>query len=89
MDHTELLAGLAQDAEYLQPRVFAIYGVYRQATGDPLPEQPFLGWGLDFGPEMGAGFWQSNGSVHQGKSAEELLAYHQRLGEARLCWLGD
>lgn len=87
MIDTDELTGLAADASYLRPRMFAIYGFHRSAKGDPLPEQPFLGWGLDFGPELGAGFWQTSGSLHQSESVEKLLAYYQRLGDAHLKWL--
>jgi hypothetical protein len=86
MDHDELLAELGVDAEYFQPRLFAVYGV-RQGRADVVPEQPFLGWGIDFRDETGARFWEPDGAEHHSGSAEQVLGLHQALGEAHLKWL--
>ncbi|HWE89246.1 MAG TPA: hypothetical protein VG317_07260 [Pseudonocardiaceae bacterium] len=89
-DSTELLvqlAELAEDAEYFRPRLFAIYGVRRQQKIDDQPARPFLGWGIDFRDELGARFWGPGGSAHHSESAEQVLMFYRRLGEAHLRWL--
>ena len=81
------LAELAEDASYFQPRLFAIYGVRRPHCGDNGSGRPFLGWGIDFCDELGARFWGPGGSDHHSESAEQILAFYRRLGEAHLRWL--
>jgi hypothetical protein len=77
---TDLLTRLAADAEYFQPRMFAIYGVAR--------EKPFLGWGMDLDGDRGAVFWNPRTNItHLSTSAEHVLNSHQRTGEAHLKWL--
>jgi hypothetical protein len=78
---------LQADAEYLQPRLFAIYGIQNSTRASGL-DIPFLGWGLDCRGEGGAVFMDPrDGGTHQSDSAERLLTVYQRLGEARLEWL--
>lgn len=85
-DRTELIAALRVDAEYYRPRMFAIYGVSNGIYS--LPERPFLGWGLDFGDDDGAIFWDQEGrSTYQSCSAQRVLELRRRIGEAHLRWL--
>jgi hypothetical protein len=76
------LAALAEDAEYFQPRLFAVYGVQRRSGA------PFLGWGLALTGDGGAVFVQpGGGGTHSSDSAERLLTTYRRIGEAHLLWL--
>jgi hypothetical protein len=85
----ELLELLEADAEYFQPRLFAIYGIREEIDGFR-PGREFLGWGIEFHHDEGAIFCDPNdGSIHCSDSAERLLATCQRSGEAHLVWLED
>ena len=87
LDRAALLARLAADAEYLRPQLFAVYGVF-QPVSDILPERPFIGWGIDFGDEWGAMFWNPvDHTTLLSGSAEQVLRSHVRTGEAHLVWL--
>jgi hypothetical protein len=87
LDHATLLARIAADAEYLRPQLFAVYGVFRPVS-TILPERPFLGWGIDFGEEWGAIFWNPlDRTTHISDSAEQVLKAHQRTADAHLTWL--
>jgi hypothetical protein len=87
LDRAALLARLAADAEYLRPQLFAVYGISR-AVANLLPERPFLGWGIDFGEEWGAIFWNPIEHIAQiSDSAEQVLKAHQRTADAQLLWL--
>jgi hypothetical protein len=87
LDRATLLARLAADAEYLQPQLFAVYGV-SHAVSTVLPERPFIGWGIDFGEEWGAIFWNPIDHTTQiSDSAEQVLKAHQRTADAHLWWL--
>src|SRR5579883_1656680 len=88
-DHEQWLARLEADAEYFQPRLFAVYGIYK-AISSTFPEQPFLGWGVDFGDNNGALFWRPDeSSTHHSDSAARVLQFYQRIGDARLKWLDE
>jgi hypothetical protein len=81
------MAALDADAEYFQPRLFAVYGLYGE-TRSGLPPREFLGWGIDHGDDEGALFWdEADRSMHRASSAQGVLEFHQRLGEAHLKWL--
>jgi hypothetical protein len=83
----DVMSALAADAEYLQPRLFAIYGV-RRGINSVVPGQPFLGWGIDMGDGEGALFWdQAARTTHHSDSAERVLGIYRRVGEAELKWL--
>jgi hypothetical protein len=85
----ELLASLQADAEYFQPRLFAIYGIRKEISG-LLPERGFLGWGIEAHHEGGAIFCDPrDGGIHCSDTAERLLLTYQRVGEAHLLWLED
>jgi hypothetical protein len=87
LDRAALLARLAADAEYLQPRLFAVYGVFHPVS-TVLPERPFIGWGIDFGEEWGAIFWNPiDHTTQHSDSAEQVLKAHQRTANAHLLWL--
>ncbi|HEX5401847.1 MAG TPA: hypothetical protein VFX16_06055 [Pseudonocardiaceae bacterium] len=87
LDRTALLARLAADAEYLKPQLFAVYGI-ANAVSTLVPERPFLGWGIDFGEEWGAIFWNPIERVtHVSDSAEQVLNTHVRTADAHLVWL--
>lgn len=76
----ELLAELEADAEYLQPRAFAMYGIYHSDGA------PFLGWGLDY--YEGALFYEpDNRCMTHGSSAEQLRDLHARIADVRLLWV--
>jgi hypothetical protein len=84
-NHAELLASLNSDAEYRQPRLFAIYGIYKE-VGE-FPEEPFLVWGIE-SVDAGAIVWcPDEKCVHTSDSAERILASYRPRGEARLRWL--
>jgi hypothetical protein len=86
-DRTSILARLAADAEYFRPELFAIYGISKAVAGI-LPERSFLGWGIDFGEEWGAIFWNPvEHTTQHSDSAEQVLRSHTRTGEAHLVWL--
>jgi hypothetical protein len=83
----EILEALAEEATALQPRLFAVYGLFREIS-DSTPTAPYLGWGMDFGPDTGALYWDPNDhSTHHSQSAEQILQFHQHIGTARLVWL--
>jgi hypothetical protein len=87
LDRATTLDRLASDAEYLQPQLFAVYGVLNAVAG-VVPERPFLGWGIDFGDPWGAIFWNPIERTTQlSDSAEQVLKAHARTGEAHLTWL--
>jgi hypothetical protein len=82
----EMLPRLAADAEYFQPRMFAIYGLAREMSGRP--SVPFIGWGMDLDGDQGAVFWDPVTNItHLSISAQHVLNTHQRTGEAHLKWL--
>jgi hypothetical protein len=88
-NRAELLELLEADAGYLQPRLFAVYGI-RKDIGGVRPERGFLGWGIEFHHDEGAIFCEpDDGAIHCSDSAERLLATCQRSGEACLVWLED
>jgi hypothetical protein len=81
---------LRRDAAVGKPRLFAVYGTYREIPDQELSEEPFLGWGMDFGADQGALFWDpDDASTMFSASAEDVLAFHQRLGHAALDWLDE
>jgi len=84
----ELLTLLKADAEYFQPRLFAIYGI-RNSIDTSQPGAPYLGWGLDLHGDDGVVVFVDprDGGTHCSESTERLLTLYQRLGEAHLVWL--
>jgi hypothetical protein len=79
---TDLMRELRAQASMLRPRLFAVYGCHRTAL------HPFLGWGMQFTDEQQALFYAPDrNEVWQSSSAEQVLATHRRLGDARLTWL--
>jgi hypothetical protein len=89
LDRAAILALVAADAEYLRPRLFAVYGIF-DPVGERVPERAFLGWGIDFGGQWGAAFWNPMEQTTQlSDSAEQILRGHRRTGEAHLVWLDD
>jgi hypothetical protein len=82
----DMLARLAADAEYFQPRMFAIYGLALDIQGDGAV--PFIGWGMDLDGGQGAVFWDPGTNItHLSISAEHVLNTHCRVGSAHLKWL--
>ena len=76
----DLMSQLEADAEYFQPRTYAIYGVARG--------KPFIGWGLDCEGDRGAVYWDPRtNTTHISTSAEHVLHTQQRIGDAHLKWL--
>ncbi|HWC78901.1 MAG TPA: hypothetical protein VG756_02960 [Pseudonocardiaceae bacterium] len=72
-----LFSAMQEDAVYLRPDIYALYGVLHGGG-------PFLGWIMDF-PEGGAILYDPRERVPWiSDSAEQILATHQRLGAARL-----
>jgi hypothetical protein len=82
MTGADLIQELRVQATTLQPRLFAVYGCYHAALS------PFLGWGMEFTDGNQALFYAPDSNeVWQSSSAEQVLATHRRLGDARLTWL--
>jgi hypothetical protein len=82
----QLLETLRADAEYCQPRLFAIYGICKEVS-EFIPEKPFVVWGID-STEGGAVLWCPHEQwVHTSDSADRILMSYQRRGEAHLLWL--
>jgi hypothetical protein len=79
-DH--LMAALAEDASYLRPTLFSVYGVDRTGT-------PFLGWGMQIGEKEAYYVQPGSSMTWVSTSAEQVHATLNRLGEARLTWLED
>ena len=76
----ELLASLAEDASYLRPDLFAIYGI--DSLGNP-----FLGWGIQLCEDKTVYYDPKAAITHLSTSADQVLRIHQIAGEAHLCWL--
>ncbi|GAB3487301.1 hypothetical protein [Amycolatopsis cihanbeyliensis] len=82
------LSVLADEAREYAPRLFALYGVYREHLF-PEDEDGYLGWGMEF-TELGkAILWFPDGSTHWAHSAAGILDHHTWHSEARLVWLTD
>ena len=81
---------LGSQAEFFRPRRFAIYGIHKEVPG-VLPEQPFLGWGIEVDPDNGyegaVFFDPCNRDAQHASSADAVLQSVRRLGEAHLVWL--
>jgi hypothetical protein len=84
LDRSEQVALLKRQADAFQPRKFAIFGVYKEIDG-VLPEEPFLGWGLDLGDDEGAVFWEpSSKDARCADSPHTILRSLRRMGEVHL-----
>jgi hypothetical protein len=78
----ELMAALAEDASYLRPGLFSVYGVDKSG-------RPFLGWGIQMGDKEAFYCQPGNATTWLSASAEQVHATLSRLGEAHLTWLDD
>ena len=90
LTNADVMEILRSDAGSYRPRMFAIYGIYKK-VGEFLPEQPFLGWGIEVDPDNGYGgavfFDPCNRDTYHASSTEAVLKSFRRLGEAHLVWL--
>lgn len=85
IDRTKLAELLGEAATALAPRLFAIYGTYRDGELDG-----FVGWGMDFGEENGALFYCPDEELTwKSESAEQVQAVRQLTCDAHLHWLTD
>ncbi|OZM72597.1 hypothetical protein CFN78_13210 [Amycolatopsis antarctica] len=74
---------LANAAEDLKPRLFAIYGTEKQE-----PDELVLGWGMEFANDDGAVFRKCGSrSIHTGDTAERLFRTQSIVGDVELKWL--
>lgn len=85
VDRQALMELLARTAEDGRPRVFCIYGTYRND-----PSELILGWGLEFSQDDGA-IYRGAGerNLHSCSTAEQLFAFHSRIGDVELKWLDE
>src|SRR5487761_237901 len=75
-------AVLGRYASDERPRLFALYGTYRNDG------TPFVGWGVDFGDERGALFYEPDASTNwHSSSAEDVLSTHELIADSHLIWL--
>lgn len=78
---------MKRQADAFQPRKFAIFGVHKEIDGI-LPEEPFLGWGLNLGDDEGTVFWEpSSREARCADSPDTILRSLRRIGEVHLVWL--
>ena len=80
----DLMADLAADAHTYKPRLFTLYGTFK----DNLDHPEFLGWGMDF-EALGKTLYYdpSAGDTHTADNPDQLLRFHRRFAEVRLEWL--
>jgi hypothetical protein len=78
----ELMDLLRDDASYLRPTLFAVYGVSKEGC-------PFLGWGMQFGEDEAIFYRPDGGEISVSTSGEQILRGHARRGDARLLSLDD
>lgn len=77
-----LMASIAEDASFLRPRLFSIYGVDVHGV-------PYLGWGMQLCDGDALYYQPGAGVTWMAKTAEEV---HEKLGvagQARLVWLDE
>jgi hypothetical protein len=84
MDHTEMMAVLADAAVLDQPRLFAVHGLYRRPGAGPV-----LGWGMEFAADLGALYADPAGTTYRSSSAEAVLRTLRRVGDVELTWLTE
>lgn len=68
--------------------MFALYGEFREPAFEGDDELTFVKWGMDFPHQRRAVMWEP-GETWVADSAEQVLARHQKWGEARLIWLDE
>jgi hypothetical protein len=73
---------LEDDASYLRPTLFAVYGV--DGAG-----RPFLGWGMQFVENEAIFYQPGSRGVSISTTGEQIHRSHGRRGDARLMWLDD
>lgn len=89
LDRSQQMALLKRQADTFQPRKFAAYGVYKAIAG-VLPEEQFLGWGLDLGDGDGAVFWEPwSKDARCADSVDTILRHLRRMGDVNVAWLED
>lgn len=77
-----LIAAAEEDASFLRPRLFSIYGVDRAG-------EPYLGWGMQLCDDDALYYDPGARVTWQSKSAEHVHARLSGAGEARLVWLDE
>ncbi len=81
---TDVMAELACDALAYKPRLFTLYGLFKDSLENP----EFLGWGMDF-KKLGKTLYYdpSGGETHTADNPDQLIRFHQRFADVRLEWL--
>lgn len=82
LDGQQLMTLLKDDASYLRPTLFAVYGVDKEG-------RPFLGWGMQFGEDEAIFYRPGSGDVSVSTSGDQVWRSHERRGDAHLMWLDD
>jgi hypothetical protein len=77
---TTLLEQLAEDASFLRPELFAVYGV--DNTG-----RPFLGWGMQLCDDKAVYHDPEGDITWLTPTADHILRRRRSLGSAHLVWL--
>ncbi|MFD9895816.1 hypothetical protein ACFWY9_41265 [Amycolatopsis sp. NPDC059027] len=88
MDVNELMLTVLDDeARESAPRLFALYGVYRERLGED-DDGAFLAFGMEFAEPRKAIMWEPGMTWHS-DSAASILKRYRKTAEARLVWLNE
>jgi hypothetical protein len=77
-----LMASIAEDASFLRPRLFSIYGVDHEGS-------PYLGWGMQLCDDDAFYYLPGARVTWTSKTAEQVHEKLNLAGEARLVWLDE
>ncbi|KAA2250169.1 hypothetical protein F0L68_39180 [Solihabitans fulvus] len=86
-DTNRLLRLLDEEARTDCPRLFALYGVYREPLFEGDVDLEFLGWGMEFTRQGRAVLWMGPHETWSSDSAAALLRSQGRYADAKLVWL--
>lgn len=84
-DNDETLAELDELVRLNAPRMFALYGVFRENLLDE-DDLRFVGWGFEFDDPTYAVMWDTGGDTWRSDSAAKILRRHDTMADARLVW---
>lgn len=88
MNFDELtMAVLADEVREREPKLFAVYGVYRTRL-DEYDDGSFLAYGMEFAEPPLAISWE-DGSTRRSDSVAAMLSRMSRRAEVRLVWLHE
>ncbi|QWF80392.1 hypothetical protein HUW46_03813 [Amycolatopsis sp. CA-230715] len=80
---TEELDDLARAAVDNKPRMFSIYGTLRR-----YPEEPVIGWGMEFPDGDGTIFrFLGSSGIHTSESPERVFKLQQVIADVDFTWL--